>query len=56
VKGIVKDASSGLPVAGAVVEIVGRRHSAKTTALGEYWRVLLPGDYVLKVCKFPGIN
>lgn len=52
VKGIVKDLSSKLPIVGAVVEVVGRRHSTKTTALGEYWRILLPGDYVLKVCVY----
>ena len=49
VKGIVKDGITGLPVAGAMVVIEGRLHFSKTTVLGEFWRILLPGNYVIKV-------
>jgi hypothetical protein len=50
VKGLVKDVQSNQPLGQVVVQVEGRRHSTKTTDLGEFWRLLLPGDYKLKVC------
>lgn len=48
-KGIVEDATSREPVATATVEVVGRLHTTRTTANGEFWRLLLPGTYVINV-------
>ena len=48
VKGVVQT-SDGMPVQGAEIEIIGRNHPTKTTAQGEFWRLLLPGSYQIKV-------
>ncbi|KAI6220319.1 Carboxypeptidase D [Aphelenchoides besseyi] len=50
VKGIVSG-PSGEPLANATVYIVegGTGKNVTTTALGEFWRVLAPGDYKLQV-------
>jgi len=49
VKGLVKD-SSGNPIPGAVVTVVDREDfTSTTTPRGEYWRLLLPGQYNLQV-------
>lgn len=48
VKGVVQT-RDGRPIAGAVIKVVGRLHGTKTTELGEFWRLLLPGDYTIKV-------
>ena len=42
----------GNPIPNAFVRIQGRPFGSKTTALGEYWRILLPGDYILQVIGF----
>ena len=49
VKGLVGDAADNELISGAAVEIEGRDHPTTTTALGEFWRVLLPGNYTIKV-------
>jgi len=49
VKGLVRDASSLAPVAAATVAVSGRLHTTQTTADGEFWRLLLPGAYVINV-------
>ena len=47
-KGIVTD-STGNPIAAAKVRVQGRDGSLTTTRNGEYWRLLSPGDYELRV-------
>ena len=44
------DADTLEPIVGAEVTVEHRvRHPMKTTNLGEYWKILLPGNYVLQV-------
>jgi len=50
VKGYVLDAF-GRPVEDARVLVEGINKAVKTTARGEYWRVLAPGEYVLQARK-----
>ena len=50
VKGIIKD-DSGAPIAGAKVDIVGRKFGRNSTEQGEYWRLLLAGIYNITVRK-----
>ncbi|XP_016313983.1 carboxypeptidase M-like isoform X1 [Sinocyclocheilus anshuiensis] len=54
VKGVVMD-SYGKPVQNAVVEVAGRRNVCpfRTDRNGEYYRLLLPGNYTIKV-TYPG--
>ena len=47
-KGIVSN-ENGEPIEGAEVGVVDRDHPSYTTVRGEYWRLLLPGTYVLNV-------
>lgn len=49
VKGIVSDSEDDQPIKGASVVIEGREHPTNTTELGEFWRILLPGNYSMKV-------
>lgn len=44
VKGVVMN-DVGHPIPNATVSIEGRRKNVKTTVMGEYWRILLPGHY-----------
>ena len=37
------------PIVGAEVTVVGREHSVATTPMGEFWRILLPGRYSIKI-------
>ena len=46
VKGFVKD-DKGSAVSKAKIKVVGRNHDITTTAEGEYWRLLVPGEYQL---------
>ena len=48
VKGLILNGYSK-PIPSAQVMINDRRPVVKTTALGEFWRILLPGTYTLKV-------
>src|SRR4051812_16562512 len=50
IKGIVTD-SDGLPIEKAVISIVsgGQGKNISTTDKGEYWRILTPGKYKLRV-------
>lgn len=48
VRGLVRD-QFGNPVANANVRVQDRNFGSKTTQLGEYWRILLPGFYTLQV-------
>ena len=47
VKGFISD-ESGNPVPGATVSVNGRDHTVSTAEFGDYWRLLVPGDYVLE--------
>lgn len=38
---------------GAEIDIEGRNHPVRSAKDGDYWRLLLPGDYVVNV-KHPG--
>ena len=46
-RGIVTDAA-GEAVAGAVVRVRGRTKDVVTSSRGEYWRLLVPGNYSLQ--------
>lgn len=48
VRGVVHD-GNGNPIPNASLTIKGRDFSFKTSKVGEFWRILLPGEYVLKV-------
>lgn len=48
VRGLIRD-EFGNPVPNASVRVKGRDFGSKSTQLGEYWRVLLPGVYTLQV-------
>ena len=48
VKGFVLD-SQGMAIRNAKIIVAGRGHSVTSTGLGEYWRLLVPGDYQLTV-------
>jgi len=51
--GLVKDAKTGAPIPGAVILIANNSHGITTTADGEYWRLLPPGEYEIAVAP-PG--
>lgn len=48
VKGVVKD-KNGNPISNATLSIMSgeKGKNITTTELGEYWRILLPGDYTV---------
>lgn len=48
VRGVIRDVSGNI-VPSAVLRIKGRKFTFRSTKRGEYWRVLLPGDYVLEI-------
>lgn len=48
VRGFVRD-ETGQPIEGATLKIKDRDLGFKTTRHGEFWRILLPGRYVLEV-------
>ena len=48
VKGLVTDENENV-VEGAEVMVNSREHTVNTTALGEYWRILVPGTYTITV-------
>lgn len=50
VRGIVRDLH-GKGVSGATVEIEGIEKAVKSTARGEYWRILSPGIYRIRASK-----
>ncbi|CAL1286129.1 unnamed protein product [Larinioides sclopetarius] len=47
VKGIVKDSSNN-PIPKAALKIRGRDMTFYSTKRGEYWRILLPGSYIIE--------
>jgi len=48
VYGLVQD-KSGRPIKGAIILIKGNNHGITTTEIGEYWRLLPPGEYEIGV-------
>ena len=51
VKGVVHNGNSDKPVSGAEVTIIagGTGKAMTTTLLGEYWRILPPGNYTVLI-------
>ncbi|XP_008548171.1 carboxypeptidase D [Microplitis demolitor] len=47
IKGLVVD-PNGYPIGDAQIHIDGNSHNITTTNRGEYWRLLLPGNYVVR--------
>lgn len=43
------DSEINKPIAGATLHILGRKIPFKTNEKGEFWRILNPGVYTLKV-------
>ncbi len=50
VKGVVRY-NTGKTVGNTVVTVVGNEKTTLTTSTGEYWRLLLPGKYVISICN-----
>ncbi|KAF7665050.1 hypothetical protein LDENG_00157140 [Lucifuga dentata] len=48
IKGIVKD-EDGNAIQGARISVRGIRHDVNTAANGDYWRLLIPGVYIVTV-------
>lgn len=48
--GIVTDQNSAL-IANATIHVKGIDHDVHSTIHGDYWRILLPGDYLVSVSK-----
>lgn len=51
VKGFVSDAEDGRPLSDVQLYIKGRNRDFNTTSDGEYWRILLDGNYTLQAFK-----
>ncbi|XP_014246155.1 carboxypeptidase D-like [Cimex lectularius] len=51
VKGLVTT-EHGTPVNKAVISVSGVNHNITTTSRGEYWRLLNPGTYTIKVSQY----
>ncbi|XP_054163699.1 carboxypeptidase D-like [Oppia nitens] len=47
VKGIIRDSLTDKPLEGAVINIAGIDHNVSTTNRGEYWRLAMPGVYII---------
>ncbi|XP_065676636.1 carboxypeptidase D-like [Hydra vulgaris] len=48
IKGVVRELDSRNPIAGATIKIVGRDKDIITSSTGEYWRLLLSGNYIVE--------
>ena len=50
VKGYIRDQQNNI-ISGAEIWVAGReKHHVTSTSSGEFWRILLPGEYNLTVC------
>jgi hypothetical protein len=49
IKGIIMSKSTGKPIPNATISILDRQNQFNTTKNGEYWKILLPGVYKLRV-------
>ena len=49
VKGFVTSSAGGAPLANATVTVVGVERAVRSARDGDYWRLLLPGEYRLSV-------
>lgn len=49
ITGIVFDEITNEPIEGCDLKILGREITFKTFKTGEFWRILLPGNYTLEV-------
>lgn len=54
VKGFVVN-SDGAAIENATINVLGRNHAIRSVADGDFWRLLVPGDYTLSVSA-PGYN
>ena len=50
VKGFVYDALTD-PIPNVVVSVKGNNHTTKTAVNGDYWKLLLPGQYTITFTK-----
>jgi hypothetical protein len=48
VRGLIRDQNE-TPIGNAEIKILGRDVVFRSSKRGEYWRILLPGDYVIQV-------
>lgn len=49
--GFVKDKVSGNGIEGAEINVLDRNHNVRSAKDGDYWRLLVPGEYKVKVSK-----
>ncbi|KAH9525525.1 hypothetical protein Btru_001621 [Bulinus truncatus] len=49
IKGFITDKETGQPIHKARLSVDGIDHEIKTTSYGEYWRLLVPGTYKVRV-------
>ncbi len=49
VRGVVTDSGNNLPVSNATIQVEGIEKNVTSYLLGDYWRILTPGKYVLIV-------
>lgn len=56
IKGIVISQLTGKPIPNATLNILGRQNTFNTTINGEYWKILLPGVYKLRVSIHSYLN
>lgn len=49
IKGIVTNHITGEPIPKATISLTDRENYVNTTVNGEYWKILLPGVYKLRV-------
>ena len=49
VRGVVKDAKTGVGIKGAVIDVASIHHNVTSTDAGQYWRLLVPGSYSITV-------